>query len=106
LEEYLAYFLTYKYLLYVVLLSFIVGIEIVSKTPSLLKAPLVVGTNAIHGIIILGGIIVLGQSKEEDVFSLFLGFIAVIFATIHVVGGFVLTDRILTMFKQKNPEEK
>ncbi|MDX1959339.1 MAG: NAD(P) transhydrogenase subunit alpha [Leptospiraceae bacterium] len=102
MEEYLGYFLAYRYLVYIVLLSTIVGIEIISKAPAILQAPLTSGINAIHGVLILGAIIVMGNAKEDDVFSLVLGFIAVILASIHVVGGFVLTDRILFMFKKKS----
>ncbi|HVB00973.1 MAG TPA: NAD(P) transhydrogenase subunit alpha [Acidimicrobiales bacterium] len=84
-------------------LSVFVGIEVISKVPSVLHTPLMSGTNAIHGVILVGSMIVLGNSRGTA--QLVLGIIAVILATINVVGGFVVTDRMLEMFKQK-PEPK
>ena len=84
-------------------LSVFVGIEVISKVPSVLHTPLMSGTNAIHGVILVGSMIVLGNAQGTA--QLVLGIIAVIFATINVVGGFVVTDRMLEMFKQK-PEPK
>lgn len=84
-------------------LSVFVGIEVISKVPSVLHTPLMSGTNAIHGVILVGSMIVLGNSRGTA--QLILGIIAVILATINVVGGFVVTDRMLEMFKQK-PEPK
>ncbi len=76
-----------------------VGIELISHVPSVLHTPLMSGANAIHGVVIIGAIIVMGQA--EGVLSLILGFIAVILGTLNVVGGFVVTDRMLEMFKKK-----
>ncbi len=84
-------------------LSVFVGIEVISKVPSVLHTPLMSGTNAIHGVILVGSMIVLGDAHGTT--QLVLGIVAVIFATINVVGGFVVTDRMLEMFKQK-PEPK
>lgn len=76
-----------------------VGIELISHVPSVLHTPLMSGANAIHGVVIIGAIIVMGQA--EGVLSLILGFIAVILGTLNVVGGFVVTDRMLEMFKKE-----
>jgi NAD(P) transhydrogenase subunit alpha len=89
-----------EYLTVFVLAAF-VGIEVVSKVPSILHTPLMSGSNAIHGVILVGAMLVLGHAHTgaEEV----LGFIAVILATLNVVGGFVVTDRMLEMFKGKAP---
>ncbi|HUY07760.1 MAG TPA: NAD(P) transhydrogenase subunit alpha [Acidimicrobiales bacterium] len=84
-------------------LAVFVGIEVISKVPSVLHTPLMSGTNAIHGVILVGSMLVLGNAQGTA--QLALGIIAVVFATINVVGGFVVTDRMLEMFKQK-PEPK
>ena len=90
-----------EYLTVFVLAAF-VGIEVISKVPSILHTPLMSGSNAIHGVILVGAILVLGGSTTglEQV----LGFLAVILATLNVVGGFVVTDRMLQMFKAKPAE--
>jgi NAD(P) transhydrogenase subunit alpha len=82
-------------------LAVFVGIEVISKVPSILHTPLMSGSNAIHGIILVGTIIVLGDAHgaTEEI----LGFLAVLLATVNVVGGFVVTDRMLQMFKGKSP---
>jgi NAD(P) transhydrogenase subunit alpha len=81
----------------VFVLAAFVGIEVVSKVPSILHTPLMSGSNAIHGVILVGSMLALGQATTglEQV----LGFLAVILATLNVVGGFVVTDRMLEMFK-------
>jgi len=76
-----------------------VGIELIEKVPSVLHTPLMSGANAIHGVVIIGAIIIMGQA--ETLFATILGFIAVILGTLNVVGGFVVTDRMLEMFKKK-----
>jgi NAD(P) transhydrogenase subunit alpha len=89
------------------ILAAFVGYEVISKVPSILHTPLMSGTNAIHGIILVGSILILGSAQSTLVEV--LGFIAVILATLNVVGGFVVTDRMLEMFssrQQKNKEEK
>jgi len=84
---------------YLVILMIFVGIELISHVPSVLHTPLMSGANAIHGVVIIGSIIVMGQAEET--ISLILGFIAVVLGTLNVVGGFVVTDRMLEMFKKK-----
>ncbi len=93
-------------MIYMLVLSIFVGIEIISKVPAVLHTPLMSGANAIHGVVIVGAIIVMGEAKEDDVLSLILGFVAVILGTLNVVGGFVVTDRMLEMFKKKAPAKK
>ena len=86
-------------LFYIVILSVFLGIEVISRVPSVLHTPLMSGANAIHGVIIIGSIIVMGEASPDNYLALTLGFIAVIVVTINVVGGFVVTDRMLEMFK-------
>ncbi len=86
-------------LIYLLLLMIFVGIEIIGKVPGVLHTPLMSGANAIHGVVIIGAIIVMGQAHNS--FHLILGFIAVLLGTLNVVGGFVVTDRMLNMFKKK-----
>jgi NAD(P) transhydrogenase subunit alpha len=88
----------------ILLLAGFVGFVVISKVPNTLHTPLMSGTNAIHGIVILGGLILLGLSGEGTLNKVLL-VIAVIFGTINVVGGFLVTDRMLGMFKSK-PEPK
>src|ERR1700742_4454187 len=86
----------------ILVLAGFVGFEVISKVPNTLHTPLMSGTNAIHGIVLLGGIIVLGVDGDHlDVFSKILLVIAIAFGTINVVGGFLVTDRMLGMFKRK-----
>lgn len=82
-------------------LMIIVGFEVISNVPAVLHTPLMSGANAIHGVVIVGAIIVMGQAESDDYFALTLGFLAVILGTLNVVGGFVVTDRMLEMFKRK-----
>jgi len=84
---------------FVFVLSIFVGFEVISKVPSLLHTPLMSGTNAIHGIILLGGMLVLAGA--DNVLAQALGFVAVIFGSANVFGGFMVTDRMLQMFKKK-----
>ena len=82
----------------VLVLAIFLGFEVISKVPTMLHTPLMSGTNAIHGIVIVGAIVVAGQS-DADTFTRIVGFLAVALATANVVGGFVVTDRMLEMFK-------
>ena len=85
--------------IYIVILMIFVGIEIIGRVPSVLHTPLMSGANAIHGVVIVGAIIVMGSASKENIGAQLLGFLAVILGTINVVGGFVVTDRMLEMFK-------
>lgn len=82
-------------------LSVFVGVEVVSKVSSTLHTPLMSGANAIHGIILIGAIIVTGTADSTGV--LVVGLIAIVLATINLVGGFVVTDRMLQMFVKRRP---
>ena len=82
-------------------LAIFLGIEVISKVPTMLHTPLMSGTNAIHGIVIVGAILVAGTA--DDTFTKVVGFVAVALAAANVVGGFVVTDRMLQMFKRREP---
>ena len=84
---------------FIFVLAIFLGFELISKVPSMLHTPLMSGTNAIHGIIVLGGMLVLADAG--DPLSRTLGFIAVVFGSANVFGGFMVTDRMLQMFKKK-----
>ena len=88
-------------MIYIVILMIFVGIEVIGRVPSVLHTPLMSGANAIHGVVIIGAIIVMGKAESDNYLALILGFLAVILGTINVVGGFVVTDRMLEMFKKK-----
>lgn len=86
---------------YILILSIFLGVEVISKVPSILHTPLMSGANAIHGVVIVGAVIVMGLADSNDYVSLIIGLLAVILGTLNVVGGFVVTDRMLEMFKKK-----
>jgi H+-translocating NAD(P) transhydrogenase subunit alpha len=88
-------------MIYIVILMIFVGIEVIGRVPSVLHTPLMSGANAIHGVVIIGAIIVMGKAESDNYLALVLGFLAVIVGTLNVVGGFVVTDRMLEMFKKK-----
>ncbi|WP_299056043.1 NAD(P) transhydrogenase subunit alpha [uncultured Nocardioides sp.] len=88
-------------LLTILVLSVFVGVEVISKVSSTLHTPLMSGANAIHGVILLGAILVTG-STDDPVF-VGLGTLAIVLATVNMVGGFVVTDRMLQMFSRKRP---
>jgi len=99
METILAFISDNKEMFYLLVLMIFVGIELIGHVPSVLHTPLMSGANAIHGVVIIGSIIVMGQA--EQMASLILGFFAVILGTLNVVGGFVVTDRMLEMFKKR-----
>ena len=84
-------------------LAIFVGIEVISKVPSMLHTPLMSGTNAIHGIVLVGAMLVAGSA--DSTLEQVLAFVAVVFGTINIVGGFLVTDRMLEMFKRR-PEDR
>lgn len=88
-------------IIYIVILMIFVGIEVIGHVPSVLHTPLMSGANAIHGVVIIGAIIVMGKADAENSLALGLGFLAVVLGTLNVVGGFVVTDRMLEMFSKK-----
>ena len=87
--------------IYIVVLMIFLGIEVISHVPSILHTPLMSGANAIHGVVILGAILVIGKVESGNYPALILGFTAVLLGTLNVVGGFVVTDRMLEMFKKR-----
>ncbi len=89
---------------YVFILAIFVGFEVIARVPSILHTPLMSATNAIHGIVLLGAIIVVAVATTP--FMQIIGFLAVILGAANVFGGFVVTDRMLEMFKKKPSEEK
>ena len=102
MEQVLQFFYTYKDAIFIIALSIFLGIEVISHVPSVLHTPLMSGANAISGVIIIGGIILVGHEDASRLSAgLILGILAVIFGTLNVVGGFVVTDRMLEMFKKK-----
>lgn len=105
MEEILKFFNDNMQMCYVVILSIILGIQVIESVPAVLHTPLMSGANAIHGVVIIGAIIIMGNADPSNVLALVLGFIAVVLGTLNVVGGFVVTDRMLEMFKKK-PNKK
>ena len=102
MEQVLLYFNEYKEEIFVIVLAIFLGIEVISHVPSVLHTPLMSGANAISGVIIIGGIILLGHADlTRFSIELVLGILAVLFGTLNVAGGFVVTDRMLEMFKKK-----
>jgi NAD(P) transhydrogenase subunit alpha len=90
-----------KEMLYFIVLAVFVGIEVIGGVPSVLHTPLMSGANAIHGVVIVGAIHVMLKIGTDNTLALILGFLAVLLGTLNVVGGFVVTDRMLEMFKKK-----
>jgi NAD(P) transhydrogenase subunit alpha len=88
-------------IIYIVILMIFLGIEVISRVPSVLHTPLMSGANAIHGVVLIGAIIIMGRAESDNYLALILGFLAVILGTMNVVGGFAVTDRMLQMFKLK-----
>jgi H+-translocating NAD(P) transhydrogenase subunit alpha len=95
----------YHEMIFIIILSIFLGIEVISHVPSVLHTPLMSGANAIHGVVIVGSIIVMGQAQPDNYLALTLGFIAVILGTLNVVGGFVVTDRMLELFNNKKKKK-
>lgn len=101
MEQILSFFGNNKETFYFVILSIFVGIEVIGGVPTVLHTPLMSGANAIHGVVIVGAIHVMLNVDTNNYLALGLGFLAVILGTLNVVGGFVVTDRMLEMFKKK-----
>ncbi len=101
MDQFFDFILNNKEILYFIVLAVFVGIEVIGGVPSVLHTPLMSGANAIHGVVIVGAIIVMLDTDPENILGLGLGFLAVILGTLNVVGGFVVTDRMLEMFKKK-----
>lgn len=103
MQPFLDFFNENLQLIYIMILSVFLGIEVIGRVPSVLHTPLMSGANAIHGVVVIGAIIVMGKAQNDNYLALTLGFLAVVLGTLNVVGGFVVTDRMLEMFKRKRP---
>lgn len=101
MESALDFIGTHKEMIYFIVLSIFVGVEVIGNVPTVLHTPLMSGANAIHGVVIVGAIIVMLDMDINNYLGLSLGFLAVVLGTLNVVGGFVVTDRMLEMFKKK-----
>ena len=101
MQTVLNFFSEHIQIIYIVILSIFLGIEVIGRVPSVLHTPLMSGANAIHGVVVIGAIIVMGKAQSDNYLALILGFLAVVLGTLNVVGGFVVTDRMLEMFKPK-----
>jgi H+-translocating NAD(P) transhydrogenase subunit alpha len=92
-------------MVYIIILSAFVGVELIEKVPAVLHTPLMSGANAIHGVVIIGAIIVMIHMDVNNTVGMILGFLAVVMGTLNVVGGFVVTDRMLEMFGAKKKKK-
>jgi len=101
MENILNFIYEHQMMIYFVILSIFVGVEVIGNVPTVLHTPLMSGANAIHGVVIVGAIFVMLNVDPENYLALGLGFLAVFLGTLNVVGGFVVTDRMLEMFKKK-----
>src|SRR5882757_9915312 len=98
MEQVLSFFNDHRDMIYFIVLSVFVGIEVIGGVPTVLHTPLMSGANAIHGVVIVGAIFVMLNIDPSNILALVLGFLAVLLGTLNVVGGFVVTDRMLEMF--------
>lgn len=101
MESIISYIGTNQEMIFFIVLSVFVGIEVIGGVPTVLHTPLMSGANAIHGVVVVGAIIVMLNTNPDNYLALALGFLAVVLGTLNVVGGFVVTDRMLEMFKKK-----
>ena len=101
MEQFISWVTAHIEMVYIVILSIFLGVEVIGRVPSVLHTPLMSGANAIHGVVIIGAIIVMGRADSENYVALVIGFLAVLVGTLNVVGGFVVTDRMLEMFKKQ-----
>lgn len=102
MAELMSFFSENLQMIYIVILMIFVGVEVIGHVPAVLHTPLMSGANAIHGVVIIGAILVMLRTDSDNILALVLGFIAVLLGTLNVVGGFVVTDRMLEMFKKRN----
>jgi len=102
MEVVLTVFYENREFIFLIIVSIFLGIEVISNVPAVLHTPLMSGANAIHGVVIIGSIIIMLQADPGNYLALGLGFLAVVLGTLNVVGGFVVTNRMLEMFKKKD----
>ena len=101
MQQIFSFFDENQQIIYMVILMIFLGIEVIGRVPSVLHTPLMSGANAIHGVVVIGALIVMGEAAADNYLALILGFLAVVLGTLNVVGGFVVTDRMLEMSKKK-----
>lgn len=107
MQDILQFFWANKDMIFIVVLAILLGIEVISHVPSVLHTPLMSGSNAISGVSIIGGIILLGHADLTHIsLNLVLGIVAVFFGMLNVAGGFVVTGRMLEMFRKKKSDKK
>ena len=102
MDSVLSLFYENREFIFLIIVSIFLGIEVISNVPAVLHTPLMSGANAIHGVVIIGSIIIMLEASPDNYFALILGFLAVVLGTLNVVGGFVVTNRMLEMFKKKD----
>ncbi len=105
MENIATWFSLHQQTAYIVMLMIFVGIEVIGRVPSVLHTPLMSGANAIHGVVVIGAIIIMGRAEHDNYLAIVLGFLAVILGTLNVVGGFVVTNRMLEMFGSKKKKK-
>lgn len=101
MESFFNWIMANEQIIYILILVIFLGFIVISRVPTVLHTPLMSHANAISGVVIIGAIIVMGRVDPNNYVALILGLLAVIFGTMNVVGGFVVTDRMLEMFKKK-----
>ena len=101
MENILQFFNDNLILIYLLAFTIVLGFEIISKVPTILHTPLMSGANAISGVVIIGAIILIRRAAPDDYFTLVIGTVGILLGMINVVGGFLVTDRMLEMFKKK-----
>lgn len=102
MDQILNLFYENREFVFLIIVSIFLGIEVISNVPAVLHTPLMSGANAIHGVVIIGAIIIMLEADHNNYLALILGFFAVVLGTLNVVGGFVVTNRMLEMFKKKD----
>lgn len=101
MEGFFQFFIDNLLLIYLLAFTIVLGFEIIAKVPTVLHTPLMSGANAISGVVIVGAILLVREAQPDDYLTLVLGFIGVVLGMINAAGGFVVTDRMLEMFKKK-----
>lgn len=103
MEGLFQFFIDNLLLIYLLVFTVVLGFEIIAKVPTVLHTPLMSGANAISGVVIIGAILLVREAKPDDYLTLAMGFVGVVLGMVNAVGGFVVTDRMLEMFKKKKP---
>lgn len=101
MTDYINFFTENLQMIYIIILMIFVGVEVIGHVPAVLHTPLMSGANALSGVVIIGAILVMLDTEPENILALSLGFVAIVLGILNVVGGFVVTDRMLEMFKKR-----